>query len=146
MANDTFIYTIRVNSVRNILEHAAANCPSKREAEIQNAKLDRMVFEFRKKFTIKQVTQPSTCTPAMRKKIGMETHRLECQSKLVRKLMDKTMEEDYFTNYEPAGTRRDFRIEVAKANRQLDKRVFEATQQFRKKILAAAAEHRRLTK
>jgi hypothetical protein len=143
MANDTFIYDIRIAAVQNLIDKMPRNCPSRRECDIQNTKLRRMVAEFRKKYTFSQATKLLIPGAKVRKKIGEEIHCLEQQSKTVRKLLDKGFEEDYFTNYTTTQTRREFRLAIAKANRHFDRKIFEGAQELRKTIIAAVNERLR---
>jgi len=75
MANDSFKYMVMVNFVRQVLAKMPDNCPSRRETDIQNEKLERMSAAFRKKFTYTQAAMALGAGGAgLRKEIGAETH------------------------------------------------------------------------
>ena len=144
MANDSLVYTVSINFVRQILERMPTNCRYRREADIQNDKLERMVVAFRKNFKFFETNDRVLSNAALRRKIGVAIHQLDRQSKIVRRLLNKTMEEKYFGDFSNPGTRKDFRIDLIESNREFDKRIFEATEEFRKSVLAAIAGHKQL--
>jgi hypothetical protein len=149
MPTDTFVHTIRAHGVRVILEKVDSRCPSRRETDIQLAKLERMIDAFRKKFSYSQALLVlgggGGSNAALRKRIGVESYKLDQQLKTTRKLLDKALEEGFYLDPAHTATRVQFRKALAEANRNLDKVTHDATKEMRKKVAGAVAEQRRIS-
>jgi hypothetical protein len=144
--NEALIFTVRAQAVTQILEVIQDNCPAKRETAVQVAKLERMIEDFRNAFTFGQVHSLAGNTKSVNKKIGAAIYKLNQQAKKTSDLLNKSLEQDFFTNAYPGttATRKDFRAQMRDANRILDQSIHKAAQKFRQEILSAVAERQQL--
>ena len=110
--------------------------PSRRDAEIQIEKLDRMAFKFSKKFPWHLPLSMSA--EKIRRKKGPEMHRLMQQSKRLDKLMAKLWTE-FFQDIPniPEKDRKKLPRISEKFVHLLNKRIYESSQQLRLSSIAA---------
>lgn len=145
MATDTFFFRVRANAVRALLCAFSSDHPSWRETDIQVAKLERMIVEFHDKFTSSEAALvPQSVSKSLRKRIGAELRAMDQQAKLMHKLLLKTMEEDFFVKYSTGHTHKEIRCLLAWANRVLEQKLYQDTQEVKREVLGVVAASRQL--
>jgi hypothetical protein len=144
MAADTFLLMVRADIVRAWLSVISQDRPTLREADIQAAKLERMINNFHEKFASGE-DAPKEGSRALRKKIGMELHVLDQQAKRMDELFLKTMEEDFFAKYPTGHTRKAVRCLLAIMSRALEQKLYQDALEVRREVFAVVAEQRQLS-
>lgn len=117
-----------------------SDCPSRRELEIQIAKLERMFDVFSKKFRAeREAIKTSADMKKFRRKVGPEIAKLGQQAKKMQGLFYKTIEESFFLR-EPHTelTRKQFRRALTTVNRNFEKTIYASVQQLQKQLSAAS--------
>src|SRR5258708_6571582 len=129
MGNNLVIFRTKALAVRALMDGQLLGSqfsfsgfvPSRRELEIQIAKLERMLDAFVKKFGPEAAALKTPAErKAFRRKIGPEIAKQDRQAKKMQGLFYKTLEESYFQVPRP-DTRRQFRQALVAVSRNFEK-------------------------
>ena len=147
MGNNPAIFQTKALVIRTVLEGQLlgnqfpfSGCHSKRELDIQVAKLERMLAVFVKKFRPEAAAlKTSAERKAFRRKIGPEIAKLDQQAKKMDGLFYKTIEEAYFQAPRQE-SRTQFRKALVAVSRNFEKIVYDGAQAVQKRISAASGQ------
>jgi hypothetical protein len=148
MGNNPIIFRMKALAVRALLDNnvdgkfSFSGCPSRRELEIQVAKLERMLGVFVKKFEPQAAAlKTSAERKAFRRKIGPEIAKLDRQAKKMQVLFLQMLEESVFIMGMPRPeglSRRQFRRALTASSDVFEKVIYDGMQQFQKELSGAS--------
>jgi hypothetical protein len=147
MGNNPLIFRMKAVAIRLLLDSnvdgkfSFDGCSSRRELDIQIAKLERMSDAFLKKFGPEAgALKTNADRKVFRRKMGPEIAKMDRQSKKMQALFLKTVEESVFSIPRPGTSRRRLRRALATSSQVFEKMIYNGVQQFQKELYRPSAE------